>query len=267
MRFLVGLAACIVAFGGVLFYGDRLFGAADRAPELSAEAAEGIAPEESQEPQAGDVSISCREEASERVNLASTGRNPRDARERLNSADNALAQAAVDIDANLAVCWKLVAPPADWRTQRCSGYDPELSRFTMTGKARAAFAQGPAGISSSVRIFANAGQASEYFRLTATRGPLRCMREGLMDFLRSRQVAPRVKSARIFREPPIGADTAIYSLVFSVRPKGGSRQPYPVQVVVFRIGRAVGSVAFHAVFSADHVYGISRLVASRLYRT
>lgn len=83
---------------------------------------------------------------------------------------------------------------------------------------------------------------------------------------------PLVRYARLQREPPLGARTAIYLIDYVTRLSDGSRQDYPVEMLTFQIGRAVGGVSFSFVPSDDGLRPCScelneaRLVVSRLGR-
>lgn len=194
--------------------------------------------------------------------------NPRDPQERLNGRDEKLARNAVLRRSNLGVCWKPVGRSPNGGPVRCSGHDPDLSRFTITGRAGSAFADRAAAIVSSVSIFADARQASEYFDLTATRSALGCIRAELKSHLEGEGVSPRLEYARMRIEPPIGEQTTIYTLRFSFHVAGHTgRGAYPVEILVFRTGRAIGAVSFSGIGALDREMRMAQLVASRLWRS
>jgi hypothetical protein len=112
-----------------------------------------------------------------------------------------------------------------------------------------------------------------YFEATSNRTILRCIRDGVKGALRKAGLQPRVLYARFQKEPPIGSQTAIYVINYIITLSDGTRYEYPVDVVTFQVGRAVGAVSFSFVPSDDDSRPCSceldeaRLVASRLYRT
>src|SRR5438309_6677527 len=79
--------------------------------------------------------------------------SPRDAREHFNAPDTKLAQTAVVHPSNLVGDWRALVTPASHGAERCSGFNPDLSRFTITGTARSSFQSGIGAIVSTVDVF------------------------------------------------------------------------------------------------------------------
>lgn len=186
------------------------------------------------------------------------------ARERLTARDMAIARAAVVRESNLKPPWREVASQ-DRGNHGCSGSKLNFARFTVTGKAQSEFKTPGGGlIESKVKIFTNAGQADEYFRLTSGQTVLDCMREGVGSALRNAGLSPKLLSAKLLTTPPFGEQTAIYIFDYSIQGTDGNRYEYPVDVVTFRMGRAIAAVSFSFVGAKRDEVGLARLVANRL---
>jgi hypothetical protein len=90
-----------------------------------------------------------------------------------------------------------------------------------------------ARIVSSVRVYANANQASLIFQATAT---------------------PK-------------AQAAAYQVVFALTSSLGKTEPLPTDVFVFQAGQAIGALSFTAVLAKRDEVELTRLVASRLFNS
>jgi hypothetical protein len=144
----------------------------------------------------------------------------------------------------------------------------DLSRFVVTGKARSMFGRGsPALIESRVKVFANSGQASEYFRLTSGRPTLDCMREGVQEWLRAKRTSPELIDAKVLSRPTFGEQTAIYTFGFWLQGRNNTKYEYPVEVITFRMGRAIAALSFNFIAAKQDEVGLSRLVAARLMQS
>jgi hypothetical protein len=184
-----------------------------------------------------------------------------------------LAERAVLHAAEVAAVW-IPLHLADDPGAGCPANDPDLSKFTVTGRAQSAFkTTGGARMESRVKLFANGGQAAMYFEATSNRTVLRCIRDGIKGWLRENGWKPRVLYARLQTEPPIGAQTAMYLIDYVLTMSDGTRQEYPVDVRTFQVGHAVGAVSFNFIASPDGSrpceceLAEARLVSSRLYQT
>ena len=242
MRSLVAVVAIAAVFGVVVFGAGSAFGVWD-----------GGAGQASNSP--GNVPGAKTQKA------AKKNQNPR---ERLTARDTAIASAAVVRQSNLKPPWREVAS-RDRGNQGCSGSKSDFSRFTVTGKAQSEFKSGGGGlIASKVKIFTNAGQANEYFRVTSGQTMLDCMREGVGGALRNAGLSPKLLSAKLLTAPPFGEQTAIYTFGYSIQGSDGNRYEYPVDIVTFRMGRAIAAVSFSFVAAKRDEVGLARLVANRL---
>jgi hypothetical protein len=199
---------------------------------------------------------------------AVVGGNPRDEKVRLNGADNSLARRAVVRQGDLAAGWTVVPTTgsAD-HSVRCTGYDPDFSAFTVTGKGRSAFfkvSQG-ATIASSVQVFATARQASADFKVGTGRALLNCIGAQFLQQLRGAGVSTVwLASKRMSSTPRIGGQSTTYLLVFRIT-AGRATFDYHVDLLTFQVGRAIGGIAFSAIDSSiEDQTGIARRVAARL---
>jgi hypothetical protein len=198
------------------------------------------------------------------------GRDPRAPRQRLEARDMAIARAAVVHPENLTRSrWYQVASPPDGPRKPCAGSNPDLSRFTLTGKATSAFRAGNvARIVSSVRVYANAGQASLIFQATATPKALRCIGTGMLRDIRAAGrkagVKARIAAVRVYPQVALASQGAAYQVVFALTSSRGKTEPLPIDVFVFQAGRAIGALSFTAVIAKRNEVGLTRLVASRL---
>ena len=200
---------------------------------------------------------------------ARAGRDPRAPRQRLVAQDMAIARNAVVHPENLTRSrWHQVASPPDGPRKPCAGVNPDLSRFTLTGKATSAFRAGNAGrINSSVRVYANAGQASLTFQATATPRALRCIGTGMLRDFRAAGLKARIAAVRVYPHVALASQGAAYQVVFALTSSRGKTDALPIDVFVFQAGRAIGALSFTAVIAKRDEVGLTRLVASRLFNS
>jgi hypothetical protein len=194
----------------------------------------------------------------------STGQSHRP-REELNADDMSAAKAAVKLGPLFLPGWREVEPTPDTGSQ-CTTFNPDLSKYTITGKARSAMkSENGARIEFSVKIYANAGQAGNVFAKSTGRRDLRCIREGVAAGLREAGFGVPVVRSEILHEPPVGAETVIYAIYYELEhPSVDTRQPYPVEVYVFRTGRVVGAAFFSFIADKASELRHARVVEGRL---
>jgi hypothetical protein len=270
MRLLAYVALAVGLFAGVLFLGGSALGVWEDMPEVPRAAAEpqtssgGLISAQPEHP-----STSAPKKAGKKKAAAQDRRGPR---EQFVAADVAIARKAVLRSSDMQPVWKRVRLSAD-EGPGCPQNNPDLSRFTVTGRARSAFEGGQSRIETRVKLFANAGQAALFFEATSNRTVLRCIRDGVKSALRKAGLKPRVVYADFLKEPPVGSQTAHYVVGYMLTLQDGTKQPYPVDLVTFQLGRAVGALSFNFVPSEDGSRPCpceldhARVVASRLYRT
>jgi hypothetical protein len=118
-----------------------------------------------------------------------------------------------------------------------------------------------------VKVFANSGQASEYFRLTSGQATLDCMREGVQEWLSAEGTSPELIDAKVLSGPTFGEQTAIYTFGFWLQGRNNTKYEYPVEVITFRMGRAIAALSFNFIAAKQDEIGLSRLVAARLMQS
>src|SRR5919204_819012 len=173
---------------------------------------------------------------------------PRDEKERFTKAGQALARRAVLHRGDLPADWKPIFVPP--RSSRCRSYDPDLSRFTLTGKARSAFVRpSGAGIGSAAAVYVTARQAAAAFEAEAKPGLLTCMSAGIVKQLAKSGIHATVVARRMSRSPRLGQRSASFRMVFEVT-VGGRTIPYDVDLLTFQERRAIAALSFQALGGA-----------------
>ena len=188
---------------------------------------------------------------------------PRDEKEQLTNAGQALARRAVLHRSDLSRGWRPVSVPA--RSNRCRSYNPDLSQFTLIGKAHSAFLlPSGAAIGSSVGVYVTAGQAADAFAAQARRGLLTCMSAGIVKQFARSGIKAVVVAKRMSRGPRLGAQTASFRVVLMLS-VGGGTAPYDVDLVTFQKRRAIAALSFQALGGpVPKQLSVARRVASRL---
>jgi hypothetical protein len=169
---------------------------------------------------------------------------------RLVAADVAVAREAVLQPSDLGRDgWERIPPRSDIARSCSDGRN--LSRLTVTGMARSSFEGGLSRIESRVLVFANARQAARFVRAKSNRKVFRCLRDVLRRPLENAGLKTRLVYGRFRKTPRIGSQTAISVFGYVLRLRSGRRFEYPVNVLVFRVGRAIGAVTSVMIPSAD----------------
>jgi hypothetical protein len=259
----IGLLAGILSLGRVAFWGeapnDSL--AAGLTP-ISVEGSIGAEP----------VKLATGKAKKAAAKKAAAGKRPdaRAPRERLIGRDMRIARQAVLRASDMqSLAWTRARLGAEGGPG-CPANRPDLSRFTITGKARSAFEGGDSRIDSRVTVFANASQAALFFQATSNRTVLRCIRDGVKRSLRKGGLKPRVLYARLLKEPAIGSQTTIYVIGYELTLSSGRKMEYPLDLLTFQVGRSVAGLGFNLISSEDDSRPCpceleeARLVASRL---
>jgi hypothetical protein len=194
--------------------------------------------------------------------------DPRLEKKALRRADMTLAKRANLALADLAGGWgrypSSQSPSSE--APSCPGYNPNLSRFTITGEAEASFRH-PEGffIVSSVQVFPSRAQASADFRAGATRPLAGCLShvfEG--DFARGAGGRAQTRSSRMVASPRVGERAAWYRLVGRLTVNGNSA-PVNMDLLAVQKGRSQAALLFIGLRGAvpDQV-AIARLLATRM---
>jgi hypothetical protein len=195
---------------------------------------------------------------------ATASAGPRDEKERLTNADMALARHALVRQSDLVPGWTALNVPLS-HGPRCRGYNPDFSRFTVTGRAGSGFTHGSGtAIASAVELYASAAQASGDFALGSQPGFLSCFSSKLARQFAKSGVAVSVASQRSNRSPRVGARSLSWHIVFRLTVAGRS-VPYYVDLYAFQVNRAIGSLSFQSLSKpVPRQIALARLVASRL---
>jgi hypothetical protein len=184
---------------------------------------------------------------------AALAADPRAAKEKLTAADNALAKRAVIARSWLDPGWTQTTSAGDTsEAYTCSGHNPDLSAFTITGKAQSAFKHRTAAeVHSEIAVFKARAQAVADFRLGVRPGVARCLRAALLrEYRKFRD--PKLYltiSARKTVPPRIGEQSGGFRLVLALKrvshPAATALTVY-MDVLVVQKGRSVALVTFSA---------------------
>ncbi|HEX6703020.1 MAG TPA: hypothetical protein VF101_20010 [Gaiellaceae bacterium] len=196
--------------------------------------------------------------------VATAAAGPREEKQRLTKADMARARHAILRQSDLPT-WTAMSTPADSNGPRCRGYNPDFSRFTITGKAASGFTHGAGnGIASAIELYPSAAQAAGDFAEGATPAFFSCFSSKLAQQFTRSGLAVSVASKRSSRSPHIGVRAMSWHLVFKLSIQGRT-VPYYVDLYAFQVNRSLGSVSFQSLTKPiPRQTALVRLVASRL---
>jgi hypothetical protein len=196
--------------------------------------------------------------------VAAAAAGPRDEKQRLTKADMARARHALVRQSDVGADWTAVAAPVS-SGPRCRGYNPDYSRFTVTGKAGSGFTHGAgSAVASAVELYASSAQASGDWAEGVRPGFLSCFASKLAQQFAKSGLAVSIASKRASHAPRLGAQSMSWHVVFRLSVAGRS-VPYYLDLYAFRLNRATGSVSFQSLAKPiPHQTALVRLVASRL---
>jgi hypothetical protein len=183
-------------------------------------------------------------------------RDPRAEQLRLNARDGALARSVALTRRDLGSGWTPAPVPKE-EGPACRSFAPDLSRFTITGKAHTMFADARgSSVQSVVEVYASKAQAAGDFLAGAKPAQTGCLREALVH---ARSEVPagvtlRFVSARMLPAPRVGERAASYRLVGRLESRGISFPLY-MDLLLLQRGRTLA-----ALFST----GLQRPVASQI---
>jgi hypothetical protein len=196
-----------------------------------------------------------------------SARDPRRETERLRPADMSAARNAVIRLRDLNTGWKRDKKPDDDDSTTCPGFNPDFSRFVITGKATVAFAH-PAGawLISGTEIYASRQHAVGDFRLGARPELARCLRY-MLEHETAKEIDPsvrvRVLSSRMLPSPRIGERSARYQVAARFAGPARTLTMY-VDVFAFQQGRTIGFLMAMSVSQPIRDGGtLSRVMLSR----
>jgi hypothetical protein len=193
---------------------------------------------------------------------------PRDEKERLTKADNALARRALVRAGDLPAGWRRGASPPDSSgSERCAAYDPDFSAFTISGKAGATYAAGSAGaeVAAQVQVFPTRSQARRDFALGAKPGLLRCFERDLRQQLARAGVKPtRLTTTPMASLRGVGERAVRFRIVVAFPTPAGSVTLVSDNVAL-QSGRGIAVLSVSGVgrLPLDDV-GLAHRVATRL---
>jgi hypothetical protein len=196
--------------------------------------------------------------------LATT--DPHAEKERLRSADMALARRTTVKAADLASGWKRMPVGSADEDSKCPGFDPDFSAFTITGKASSLFARlGGGAVLSAVEVYETRPQAVGDFRTGAKPALAKCLRHLFeTDFARGAGGTARTRSSRMVTAPRVGERSALYRLVGTLRLQRRTLRVY-MDLLAFQRGRSI-STLFSTGFGGP-IRGqalLARVIAARM---
>ena len=183
--------------------------------------------------------------------LASTAgaaeRNPRLEQVRLNAADNALARSIAITQREAGAGFRKTAIPSGDQQLSCPGFNPNVSRFTITGKSTTAYVHASgASIVSAVEVFESRADASGDFRAAATPAVARCLRLQLQRDLGATGLTASIRSASVVPAPRVAERRIAYRIVARLT-AGTTAVTITSDVVVLQRGRSIAALFFTAV--------------------
>lgn len=177
---------------------------------------------------------------------AALGRDPRQEQVRLNAADNALARKIALKQSEVGATWRKTSLPDSDEQLQCPGFNPDLSRFTITGKARSAFTQASgSSIVSAIEVFKSRAHAAGDFSAAATPAVARCLKVALEREFGAGAFPVRVRSARVVAAPRVGDRRIAYRIIAALTAGGTALNIY-FDVVVVQKGRSIAALFFTA---------------------
>ena len=193
---------------------------------------------------------------------------PRDEKEHLTKVDMAKARHALLRSADLPAGWRRGPTPSSGSgSERCAGYDPDFSSFTITGKAASTFLNNFAGaqVTSQVQVFPTVAQARGDFVRGAQPGFLRCLARDLRAMLRTQGLSGAAVRMRPMT-PVAGVGDRAMRFRVSVRVAAYGRSlDFVTDFVALQAGREIAFVGVAALGKPplDEV-ALARRVATRL---
>jgi hypothetical protein len=153
---------------------------------------------------------------------------------------------------------------------RCTSFNPDLSTFTITGKAATALSRGTgASAASTVEVYESRADAIGDFRAAAKPQVARCLREVLEEQMAGQGgglFTLRVQSSKVVPAPKVGDRRIAYRLVAELGTQGvGVGIPVYLDIVGFQRGRSIAALFFTGVSRpiAGRA-GVARRVAARM---
>jgi hypothetical protein len=162
-------------------------------------------------------------------------------------ADMALARRILLHQADVGPDWVRVGSvPTSGSSLSCPGFDPDFSRFTITGESSAVYEyKSVDSIVASAEVYPSRAQAAGDFALGARPQFAACLRHVLLRSFASLGGAVKVSgvSAREVSAPRLGEQSAAYRLVAKLAAGGVVFHAY-IDVAAFQRGRSQAALVF-----------------------
>ena len=183
--------------------------------------------------------------------VALAARNPHAEKRHHTREDMALARRVLLRQSDVGPDWLRTAVPQNDSTLDCPGFDPDFSRFTITGESQALYSfRSLDQILSSVEVYRSRAQAIGDFELGARPGLAGCLRHTLVQTLRSSAPGLTIlrASAKAVHAPKLGERAAAYNLAATVAVNGVQLRVY-MDLLVFQRGRTQAGLIFTGIGS------------------
>jgi hypothetical protein len=179
---------------------------------------------------------------------AAIARDPRAERINLKPADVALAKRIALKAGDLGAGWTKKPLQASAQRLHCAEFNPDFSAFTITGKARTAYAYASsAQVISSVEVYKSRQEAIGDFKLGAKPELAKCLRRDLDKQFAASGLPIRVTSARVVPAPRVGEQRIAYRVVAKVDTASGKANVY-TDLVALQRGRSIAVLSFMTPF-------------------
>jgi hypothetical protein len=200
------------------------------------------------------------------VATAASGRDPRLERVQLRAADVALAKRITLRQRDVGATWRPTRiPDSGGQRLTCAGFNPDLSRFTISGKANSGFTQ-PTGASiiSTVEVYKSRADAIGDFQTGAKPIVANCLKRSLEKELNAGGlVEATIPFARVVAAPQVGDRRIAYRIVARLEAASTQLDIY-LDVVVVQRGRSIA--AFFFTGPRQSLPGQVRIVSSAVAR-
>ena len=196
------------------------------------------------------------------VATAASGRDPRLEKLQLRAADVALAKRVTLKQADVGASWRPTRiPSSSGERLVCPGFNPDLSRFTITGQASSGFTRtNGSSIVSSVEVYESRADAIGDFQTGAKPIVASCLKRSLERELNAGGlVEATVPFARVVAAPRVGDRRIAYRIVARLETAGAQLDLY-LDVVVVQRGRSL--VAFFFTGPNRSLSGQAQIVSS-----
>jgi hypothetical protein len=175
-----------------------------------------------------------------------SGRDPRLERLQLRAADVALAKKITLKQGDVGASWRPTRiPNSSGERLVCPGFNPDLSRFTISGQASSGFTRANgASIISSVEVYESRADAIGDFQTGAKPIVANCLKRSLEKELNAGGlVEATIPFARVVAAPRVGDRRIAYRIVARLAAASMQLDIY-LDVVVVQRGRSIAAFFF-----------------------